>query len=66
MAIYSDGKVGPCCNLVGRKTPIGNIKNNSISEIWNGDKMNLIRDGFINNNPNDVCKLCIDSQKVNI
>ena len=66
MAIYSDGTIGPCCNLVGRKTPIGNIKDNSISEIWNGDKMNLIREGFINNNPNKVCKLCIDSQKVNI
>ena len=47
-------------------TPIGNIKNNSITEIWNGDKMNLIREGFINNNPNKVCKLCIESQKVNI
>jgi len=66
MTIYSDGTIGPCCNLVGRKTPIGNIKNNSITEIWNGDKMNLIRDGFINNNPNKVCKLCIESQKVNI
>ena len=66
MAIYSDGKVGPCCNLVGRKTPIGNIKDNTISEIWNGKKMNFLREGFINNNPNKICKLCIESQKVNI
>ena len=34
MAIYSNGLVGPCCNLVGRKTPIGNIKDNPIKEIW--------------------------------
>ena len=27
MAIYSNGLVGPCCNLV-EKTPIGNIKDN--------------------------------------
>ena len=66
MAIYSDGTVGPCCNLVGRKTPIGNIKDNTIKEIWNGKAMNEIRQGFINNNPNDVCKICIDSQKTNI
>ncbi len=66
MAIYSDGTVGPCCNLVGRKTPIGNIKDNTIKEIWNGKVMNEIRQSFINNNPNDVCKICIDSQKTNI
>ena len=66
MAIYSDGKVGPCCNLVGRMTPIGNIKDQSIYEIWNGSKMNKIREGFKNNSPNTICKICIDSQKVNI
>ena len=66
MAIYSDGSVGPCCNLVGRKTPIGNINDNSIYEIWNGEVMNNIREGFKNNSPNDTCKICIDSQKVNI
>jgi radical SAM protein with 4Fe4S-binding SPASM domain len=66
MSIYSDGSVGPCCNLVGRKTPIGNVNDNSIHEIWNGSAMNEIREGFKNNTPNDTCKICIDSQKVNI
>ena len=66
MAIYSNGLVGPCCNLVGRKTPIGNIKYNSISEIWNGEKMTELRNGFKNNNPNDVCKSCIESQELNL
>lgn len=66
MAIYSNGLVGPCCNLVGRKTPIGNIKNNSIAEIWSGKKMTELRNGFKNNNPNDVCKSCIESQEINL
>ena len=66
MAIYSNGLVGPCCNLVGRKTPIGNIKDNSIKEIWNGSKMTELRNGFKNNNPNDVCKSCIESQEMNL
>ena len=66
MAIYSDGKVGPCCNLVGRMSPIGNINDQSIYEIWNGSKMNKIREGFKKNSPNTICKICIDSQKVNI
>lgn len=66
MAIYSNGLVGPCCNLVGRKTPIGNIKDNSITEIWSGKKMTELRNGFKNNNPNDVCKSCIESQEINL
>ena len=65
MSIYSDGSVGPCCNLVGRKAPIGNVNNNTIKEIWNGEKMNRIRDGFRNNNPIDVCKVCLESVVIN-
>ena len=66
MSIYSDGSVGPCCNLVGRKIPIGNIKDTSIKEIWNGAKMSELRDGFVKNNPNEVCKSCLESQEINI
>ena len=65
MTIYSDGYVGPCCNLMGRKTPIGNVKNNTIKEIWNGKKMTEIRDGFRNNSPVKVCKVCLESVNIN-
>ena len=47
-------------------SPIGNIKDQSIYEIWNGNKMSKIREGFKKNSPNTICKICIDSQKVNI
>ena len=66
MAIYSDGRVGPCCNLVGRMSPIGNVNEKTVFEIWNGEKMNKLRDGFKNNAPNDICKICIDNQEINI
>ena len=65
MAIYSDGSVGPCCNLVGRKAPIGNVNKNTIKEIWNGEKMNEIRDGFRKNSPIKVCKACLDTVNIN-
>lgn len=61
LGIYSDGSVAPCCNIVGRNSPIGNIKKRSVSEIWNGIEMNKIRDGFKNNKPNKVCQTCIES-----
>jgi radical SAM protein with 4Fe4S-binding SPASM domain len=58
ITIYSDGDVAPCCNLLGKKTTIGNIKNKTLKEIWQGNKANILRDGFIKNEPNKVCKLC--------
>ena len=61
ISIYSDGTVAPCCNTVGRNLPIGNIKNQTIAEIWNGDKMTELRKSFLNNNPHDVCKACINN-----
>ncbi len=66
LTIYSDGTVGPCCNLVGRKAPIGNVKNNTIKEIWNGKKMNEIRDGFRNNSPIKTCQMCLETVNINV
>lgn len=66
MAIYSDGRVGPCCNLVGRMSPIGNVNEKTVFEIWNGETMRKLREGFKNNSPNDICKICIDNQETNI
>ena len=37
-SILITGEIGPCCNLVGRKTSTGNIQGSSIEEIWNGLK----------------------------
>ena len=61
MTIYSNGDVGPCCNAVGHYVPIGNVLNESISEIWNGKKMEHIREGFKNGTPNNICRLCLQN-----
>jgi radical SAM protein with 4Fe4S-binding SPASM domain len=61
MTIYSNGQVAPCCTTIGNNIPIGNVINESISEIWNGKKMQKVREGFISNNPNIVCKQCIQN-----
>jgi len=66
IAIYADGTVAPCCAFVGRKAPIGNVKENSVKEIWNGKKMEAIREGFRNNNPIKVCQICLENEKFNV
>ena len=66
VTIHSDGTVGPCCNTVGRNLPIGNILNESLSDIWQGTKMREIREGFLNNKPSPVCQLCLEHEKLNL
>jgi radical SAM protein with 4Fe4S-binding SPASM domain len=39
MVICFDGDVILCCNDMGREEIVGNLKNNTIQDIWNGDKM---------------------------
>ena len=60
IAVYADGTIIPCCTPFGRNIPVGNIKNESITDVWNGPAIKKIRDGFNNNTPNEVCKTCID------
>jgi len=66
VTIYSDGTVSPCCNTVGRNLPIGNIKENTLSEIWNGSKMKEVRESFLKNDPSNVCKSCIENSQSNL
>ena len=61
ITIYSNGDVAPCCNLLGKKTNIGNLKTKTLKEIWTGKSAEELRLGFINNKPNKVCKLCQES-----
>ena len=66
IAIYADGTVAPCCAFVGRKAPIGNVKDSTVREIWNGKKMEAIRDGFRKNKPIKVCQICLENEKFNV
>ena len=63
VTVYSDGTVAPCCNTVGRNLPIGNIKKNSLKEIWNGPEMQKVRKSFLKNDPSNVCKACIENSQ---
>lgn len=66
VTVHADGTVGPCCNTVGRNLPIGNIFKQTLKEIWLGSKMTNIRESFKNDKPNNICKLCLENEKMNI
>jgi len=66
-----DGQVGMCRNK-GNNFPIGNIKENTISEIWNGEKARQWRRQFLEGNPRNCaietmhrrCQHCPENNKL--
>jgi radical SAM protein with 4Fe4S-binding SPASM domain len=42
--VHSDGTVVPCCICYDNKESVGNIKNTPIKEIWNGKRLNKLRE----------------------
>lgn len=61
MVVCFDGDVVLCCNDMAREEIVGNLKNNSIEEVWNGDimlsKINQIYYGQPSED-NFICKKC--------
>ena len=60
MAIQSDGDVVACCVDWSRKTKYGNIRNESLREIWNGDALRQLRLLHLQGKriENDACRNC--------
>ena len=54
LATREDGAIKICC----RSAPIGDIKDNTLEEIWNGDKMKEVRRQVMNDERPDVCEPC--------
>ena len=49
---YPNGKAYPCC-LAEHKFPIGDLKQNTLKELWNNDKQKKIRKNIGNAVPNE-------------
>ena len=53
-----DGDVVPCCFDYNKKYILGNVRENSLREIWNGDNMRRLRLEFLSNSVRNP--LCLD------
>lgn len=59
ITIYPDGIVGLCCNDCFEITNFGNLSDNSLIEIWNGNKMRSVRKIIGNGRTGyEFCKEC--------
>jgi radical SAM protein with 4Fe4S-binding SPASM domain len=66
LTVMADGNVVPCTQISNNEIILGNIKNNTLEEIWNGDNYKKFRQMHINGNfPKDhKCKNSCDQVKV--
>jgi radical SAM protein with 4Fe4S-binding SPASM domain len=60
--ISNDGDVAPCC-IFGRPV-LGNIFNNELYDIWNGEKYRKFKQQFHSQSPPDCCKNCVFRQQL--
>jgi sulfatase maturation enzyme AslB (radical SAM superfamily) len=58
---WPTGEAYPCC--VGIESlPLGNLRQNSMEEIWHGDKMKTMRKNMLEDKPCGECKRCYDDE----
>ncbi|QOY53658.1 SPASM domain-containing protein [Candidatus Sulfurimonas marisnigri] len=66
MAILSSGEVVPCCFDYEAKINLGNVKDESISDIINKERSKAITNGFKNGDVvEDLCRHCLYRTKFN-
>jgi len=60
--IRSSGEVCPCCAFFSTELSLGNLKDKTIHELWNGDEMRNLRQLHKNGNyaENSWCKKCVN------
>ena len=61
--IWSTGDVSPCCTFYGKHHLYGNIKTQSIKEIWDSSKTQQLRQSIKNSKPPLSCLNCYGNLK---
>lgn len=61
MHAFPDGNAYPCC-LGDAAVPIGNLKTNTMREIWNDTPMRTMRMNMLSELPSNECKKCYEQE----
>lgn len=63
LSITANGNIYPCCDFVyGRGHLLGNIYEDSLKDIWNGDKIREIRQQIVSKDFIPICHKCLSSR----
>jgi len=59
LTVCWDGTVTPCCYDYDKKYQLGDVRTQTLAEIWNGEPIRRLRREFIDNNvTNPLCRAC--------
>jgi len=59
---FPTGEAYPCC-LGEMNYPIGNMRTNTLEDIWHGDEYKLMRDNMLNERPCKECTRCYEQEE---
>lgn len=59
-----DGKVIPCCLTSHHKYFVGDLKTDTIEEIWNSEKMKQLRLEMLQGKEPSICATCFNKEKI--
>src|SRR3989338_6455930 len=59
LTIRSEGSVVPCCFDLTSKLVMGNILDQPLLDIWNGQKYSMLRRSIALNKPVSICAACV-------
>jgi MoaA/NifB/PqqE/SkfB family radical SAM enzyme len=59
---YPTGEAWPCCQAEMSAGPVGNLKQNTIKEVWNSSRMKQIRTNMINGIQDPACVRCYEQE----
>lgn len=65
MHAFADGRVYPCC-FGDYHLPMGNLRENTMEEVWNNEKYRELRRNMLNEKPSSVCKKCYEQESNDI
>jgi radical SAM protein with 4Fe4S-binding SPASM domain len=62
--VWSNGDISPCCTFYGKGLTFGNVKNNTLEEVYDGEAMADLRAQFKGKKEiNKVCRVCLASRE---
>lgn len=60
---YPTGQAWPCCHAEMTAGSIGSVKENTLEELWNSDRMKQLRQDMLSEQPNDYCVRCYEQEQ---
>ena len=60
-----NGRAVPCC-YANEPDSLGNTRNNTLSELWNSDRMQTLRHNLLNNQQDSFCTKCYEQESSGI